>query len=403
MGLAKYLEDNLERLYASLEDSRKQVRSIDESSTDKDWSLIKSRLEKELTLVSSQYDEVLKIVTNPQFDDFTALYEENLLLEEKIKAGLKHNDSLNSALTDSNSKVEAMSKEIFELQQKLKEKNKMLAEAYKLVDKSEQIAEGLRSEMTPVKNQLNHQVQKYNNLRMLNDKLIADLEAKSEKIATLELLLESPEQSVEIMNLKDDEIRQLKQDINTLQDWCELLEAEAGIERVESIGPPSNRISTKNKKQMPKTLSSFIDLMHENTYLKSQMDLVNQIVKDQKECISETEASIERLKWDIASKSKKISNLEGLNLELSSTLKALQASKAGDIREGDRVVNNRIVTKKYEPSKKTLPPARKKSIAVSKGIADSKQVTREPIRHQSSVKPDTEKQYADYLSKYKKR
>ena len=51
MGLAKFLEDNLERLYESLEESKRQVNTIDEESSNKDLGFIKNKISKELELV----------------------------------------------------------------------------------------------------------------------------------------------------------------------------------------------------------------------------------------------------------------------------------------------------------------------------------------------------------------
>ena len=81
MGLAKFLEDNLERLYESLEESKRQVNAIDEESSNKDLGFIKNKISKELELVQVEYEKVLKIVTDPDFDEIVELYEDNLKLE----------------------------------------------------------------------------------------------------------------------------------------------------------------------------------------------------------------------------------------------------------------------------------------------------------------------------------
>ena len=85
MGLAKFLEDNLERLYESLEESKRQVNAIDEESSSKDLGFIKNKISKELELVQVEYEKVLKIVTDPDFDEVIEVYEENLKLEKRLK------------------------------------------------------------------------------------------------------------------------------------------------------------------------------------------------------------------------------------------------------------------------------------------------------------------------------
>ena len=108
MGLAKFLEDNLERLYESLEESKRQVDSIDEESSNKDLGFIKNKISKELELVQVEYEKVLKIVTDPDFDEVIEVYEENLKLEKRLKNKQKVIDLLREAVAKYRSEFESI-------------------------------------------------------------------------------------------------------------------------------------------------------------------------------------------------------------------------------------------------------------------------------------------------------
>lgn len=402
MGLAKYMEDNLERLYASLEDSRRRVSSVDENSTDKDWKLIKNRLEKELTLVSKQYDELLKIVTNPQFDDFTELYEENIALNEKLIATQKQNDILSKSLAHCNCTIGFMRNDIFNIQLVLKDKEKHLLDAHKVISKSEQIIKDIKSEMIPIKNSLNNNLQRLHNSRIKTESLISEIEIKNEKIATLELLIDSPEQSIEILSIKDDETVYLKTKLYGLHDWCELLEIELSIERPVSLALSTNRISRKNKHYEIKTPSSFLNLTYENEQLKSQVDLINQTASNQEELIAEKESCISKLKNKIIDSVRETNDLKNINFTLRSQLESFQKSKLEEDKQIKEVTSSRkIVTKKYDPPKKTIPPLRNKGTYVSSRIR-SKQTAQSNTENESLAKKNSQQQFDDYLNRYKK-
>ena len=108
MGLAKFLEDNLERLYESLEESKRQVNAIDEESSSKDLGFIKNKISKELELVQVEYEKVLKIVTDPDFDEVIEVYEENLKLEKRLKNKQKVIDLLREAVAKYRSEFESI-------------------------------------------------------------------------------------------------------------------------------------------------------------------------------------------------------------------------------------------------------------------------------------------------------
>lgn len=108
MGLAKFLEDNLERLYESLEESKRQVNTIDEESSNKDLGFIKNKISKELELVQVEYEKVLKIVTDPDFDEVIEVYEENLKLEKRLKNKQKVIDLLREAVAKYRSEFESI-------------------------------------------------------------------------------------------------------------------------------------------------------------------------------------------------------------------------------------------------------------------------------------------------------
>ena len=405
MGLAKYMEDNLERLYSSLEDTRQQVSSINKDSVDKDWEFIKNRLEKELALVIQQYDEVLKIVTNPQFDDFTELYEENLALDKKLQTAHKQNDHLNKCLAHTNCTVSFMHKDMSNIQLSLRNTEKSLTRAQRNLDKSEQIIKDLKSEMSPIKDKLNTQVQNCNNLRTRNEHLASEIEIKSNQIATLELLIDSPEYSTEILSIKDDEVNHLKNDLYTLHDWCELLEAELGVTRPSSTALPtkSTSINSKNRNHKSKSLSSFLALSHENERLKAELVWVKQTVLNQENCIAEKEEHIRKFKNEAVDSVIKVNDLRDINSTLRKKIESLQMDTLGYKKEVKKTTSNKkITTKKYEPPKRTTPPPRRRHTPINRKDSSYK-TTRTLVDNDNLGQKDSYQQFSDYLNKYKKK
>lgn len=405
MGLAKYMEDNLERLYSSLEDTQQQVSSINKDSVDKDWEFLKNRLEKELALVIQQYDEVLKIVTNPQFDDFTELYEENLALDKDLKTAHKQNDHLNKCLAHTNCTISFMHKDISNIQLSLKNTEKSLTRTQRTLDKSEQIIKDLKNEMSPIKDKLNTQVQNCNNLRIRNEHLVSEIDIKSNQIATLELLIDSPEHSTEILSIKDDEVNHLKNDLYILHDWCEILESELDVTRPSSIAFPANSTSMKgkNKNSKSKTLSSFLALSHENENLKAELVWVKQTVLNQQNCIAEKEEHIRKLKNEAVDSVIKVNDLRDINSTLRKKIESLQMDTLDYKRAVKKTTSNKkITTKKYEPPKRTTPPPRRRRVSINENNS-SYQATRTLVDNDSLGQKDSHQQFSDYLNKYKKK
>lgn len=402
MGLAKYMEDNLERLYSSLEESRQQVSLIDKNSIEKDWDFLKNRLEKELKLVIQQYDEVLAIVTNPQFDDFTELFEENIKLDKKSQAAFKQIDVLNRCLGHANGTIYFMRQDITNLHSTLLNTEKKLSKSQKTINDLEQIIRNLKDEMAPVKNKLNNQIQTCNNLKSLNEKLNTELEFNNEKLAALELLIDSPQQSTEILSIKDDEINDLKTDLDSLNEWCELLEQEYNVTRPNNIIAPQTQDSKKSKISQPKTLSSFSNLSNENDQLKAQLACANQTIHDKEEIILENDSYINDLKVDISKINQQINRLNNENLALESKIESLQTPSDNIAHTQKTVGHRKITTKKYEPPKKSVAPFKERRSPPRAKVQPNTN-TNLTTAVDDAKKQDSQQQYSDYLDRFKKR
>lgn len=156
MGLAKFLEDNLERLYVSLEESKHQVSTINEDSSNQDWKFIKNKLSKELELVKAEYEKVLKIVTDPDFEEVVTMYEDNQRLERRLRNKQKVIDVLRMVVIKRQSSITDLEVERSGLLNLLKDKDREIKQANKSLNKLSTQLEEVKSKMIVAKNDSNH-------------------------------------------------------------------------------------------------------------------------------------------------------------------------------------------------------------------------------------------------------
>ena len=184
MGLAKFLEDNLERLYASLEESKRQASTIHEDSSNQDWMFIKNKLSKELELVKAEYEKVLKIVTDPDFDEIVTMYEDNQRLEKRLVNKQKVIDVLRRIFVECQSNIDDLEVERADLLNLLKDKDKEIKQTNKLFNKISAQLEEVKGKMILAKNESNHYENLFNNQILLNQQLVSEISHKDERISS---------------------------------------------------------------------------------------------------------------------------------------------------------------------------------------------------------------------------
>ena len=298
MALAKFLEDNLERLYVSLEESRKQIESIDDKSNQKDWRFIKDKLKKELELVQEEYEKVQKIVFDPDFEESSKQYKTIKSLKEKIN---KQNSELEKLRQHAKKRDVELRYEIDVLERKLSEEradNKSyiltIKEYEDKLDKAYEINHATHKQLAEVHQKLkasniesSRNSLKYLKEKNINESLSAEIEKLKKQHAFFEEALANQHQGAlfEEVKQKDRKISKLKGDVDELSEWVDMLEKELELKEDKMYCVIDGRISLKGKKELPGSYSNFKKLSQEyakltvSAYDKDKLieKLINQI------------------------------------------------------------------------------------------------------------------------------
>ncbi|WP_201634295.1 hypothetical protein [Psychrobacter immobilis] len=403
MGLAKFLEDNLERLYESLEESKRQVNAIDEESSNKDLGFIKSKISKELELVQVEYEKVLKIVTDPNFDEIVELYEEHLKLEKRLKNKQKVIDLLREAVAKYRSEFESIHGTTTNMLETLQNRDKKIESLDKTIEKLEYRMEETKSEMITAKNSRSHYESVFHNQLLINQQLTTEVADKDERILSLTSVLESDFEPFNILENKDNKIYQLKNELMMLDEWCEMLELELGMEGRRPVEIATDQRIGKNKKRKPVTLSIYHNLAYEKT------ELENKLIKKSKSFIDIND-EISRLKEVIKRGQTHISILEQSNEHLISELKLVNEDKTNSQSKVEPITKEQFVR---IPTDKVTSNTYGR-IATANTISEHTSRTKSKprtirTRHTDNtaqnlkVKKDSTTQYLDYLEKVKRK
>lgn len=402
MGLAKFLEDNLERLYESLEESKRQVNSIDEESSNKDLGFIKNKISKELELVQVEYEKVLKIVTDPDFDDIVELYEENLRLEKRLKNKQKVIDLLREEVAKYSFKFESIHGTTTNVLETLQDRDKTIENLDKIIEKLKCRVEETKTEMIIAKNSRSHYESVFHNQLIVNQQLTAEAADKDERILSLTSMLEPNFELFNILENKDDKIYQLKNELMMLDEWCEMLELELGMEGKRPVEIVTDQRIGKNKKRKPITLSIYHNLAYEKT------ELENNLVKKSEEFLK-LNNEISRLKEVIKRGQVHISILEKSNEHLTSELKLINEETISSNSEIETVVKERFVRIPRDKVKSNTNQRNSTANEVSKQPLKTKskpriiRTRRTDSTQDLNVKKDSTGQYLDYLEKIKRK
>ncbi|MFT0771443.1 hypothetical protein [Psychrobacter aquimaris] len=403
MGLAKFLEDNLERLYESLEESKRQVNAIDEESSNKDLGFIKSKISKELELVQVEYEKVLKIVTDPNFDEIVELYEEHLKLEKRLKNKQKVIDLLREAVAKYRSEFESIHGTTTNVLETLQDRDKKIENLNKIIEKLEYRMEETKSEMIAAKNSRSHYESVFHNQLLINQQLTTEVADKDERILSLTSMLKPDFEPFNILENKDNKIYKLKNELMMLDEWCEMLELELGMEGKRPVEIATDQRIGKNKKRKPVTLSIYHNLAYEKT------ELENQLIKKSKSFV-EINDEISRLKEVIKRGQTHISILEQSNEHLISELKLVNEDKTNSQSKVEPVTKEQFVR---------IPRDKVASNTYGR-IATANTISENTLRTKSKprtirtrctdntaqnlkVKEDSTTQYLDYLKRVKRK
>lgn len=403
MGLAKFLEDNLERLYESLEESKRQVNAIDEESSNKDLGFIKSKISKELELVQVEYEKVLKIVTDPNFDEIVELYEEHLKVEKRLKNKQKVIDLLREAVAKYRSEFESIHGTTTNVLETLQDRDKKIENLNKIIEKLEYRMEETKSEMIAAKNSRSHYESVFHNQLLINQQLTTEVADKDERILSLTSMLKPDFEPFNILENKDNKIYKLKNELMMLDEWCEMLELELGMEGKRPVEIATDQRIGKNKKRKPVTLSIYHNLAYEKT------ELENQLIKKSKSFV-EINDEISRLKEVIKRGQTHISILEQSNEHLISELKLVNEDKTNSQSKVEPVTKEQFV----RIPRDKVPSNTYGRIATANTISENTLRTKSKPRtirtrrtddtaQNLKVKEDSTTQYLDYLKRVKRK
>ncbi|MEN8626083.1 hypothetical protein [Psychrobacter proteolyticus] len=403
MGLAKFLEDNLERLYESLEESKRQVNAIDEESSNKDLGFIKIKVSKELELVQVEYEKVLKIVTDPNFDEIVELYEEHLKVEKRLKNKQKVIDLLREAVAKYRSEFESIHGTTTNVLETLQDRDKKIENLNKIIEKLEYRMEETKSEMIAAKNSRSHYESVFHNQLLINQQLTTEVADKDERILSLTSMLKPDFEPFNILENKDNKIYKLKNELMMLNEWCEMLELELDMEGKRPVEIATDQRIGKNKKRKPVTLSIYHNLAYEKT------ELENQLIKKSKSFV-EINDEISRLKEVIKRGQTHISILEQSNEHLISELKLVNEDKTNSQSKVEPVTKEQFV----RIPRDKVPSNTYGRIATANTISENTLRTKSKPRtirtrrtdntaQNLKVKEDSTTQYLDYLKRVKRK
>jgi len=403
MGLAKFLEDNLERLCESLEESKRQVNTIDEAISNKDLSFIKNKISKELELVQVEYEKVLKIVTDPDFDEVIKVYEENLKLEKRLKNKQKVIDLLREAVAKYRSEFESIHGTTTNVLETLQDRDKKIESLDKIIEKLKYRMEETKSEMIAAKNSRSHYESVFHNQLLINQQLTTEVADKDEIILSLTSILEPNFEPFNILENKDNKIYQLKNELMMLDEWCEMLELELGMEGKRTVEIATDQRIGKNKKRKPVTLSIYHNLAYEKT------ELENELIKKSKSFV-EINDEISRLKEVIKRGQTHISILEQSNEHLISELKLVNEDKTNSQSKVEPVTKEQFVRIPRDKVASNTYGRVTTANTISEHTLRTKSKPRtirtrrtDNTARNLNIKKDSTTQYLDYLEKIKRK
>lgn len=406
MGLAKFLEDNLERLYASLEESKRQVSSIDEDNSNKDWKFIKNKLSKELELVKAEYEKVLRIVTDPDFDEIVNMYEDNQRLEKRLTNKQKVIDVLRKTIVRCQSNIKDLETERSDLFDYLNSKDREIKQANKSLSKLSAQLDEVKNKMIVAKNDSNHYENLFNNQILLNQRLTSEISHKDEQIKSFLAVLDPGSDQLATLNIKDDEILRLNNQLMILDEWCEMLEAELGMQGERPIHITVDQRIAESKNRRPIPISLYYSLGLEKSELEKTLIQKDQLITSTNEEVNRLHEVINRGQKHISIQDKKI---DALNAQLNRlqdrliTLETQNKTLAQSQSDSTKIVkiihrkvaDNSVIRKPatMRPKPATMKP--KPAVKPSRRSSKSIQIP--------NSKKDSEAQYFEYLKKVKKR
>lgn len=396
MGLAKFLEDNLERLYESLEESKRQVNTIDEESSNKDLGFIKNKISKELELVQVEYEKALKIVTDPDFDEVIEVYEENLKLEKRLKNKQKAIDLLREAVAKYMSEFESIYGTTTNVLETLQDRDKKIENLNKIIEKLEYRMEQTKAEMITAKNRRSHYESVFHNQLVINQQLTTEVADKDERILSLTSMLEPNFEPFNILENKDDKIYQLKNELM-------MLELDLSMEGKRPIEIATDQRIGKNKKIKLVTISIYHNLAYEKT------ELENELIEKSK-LFAEVNDEISRLKEAIKRGQTHISILEQSNEHLISELKLANENKNNSQSKVEpftkeqfvRIPRNKVASNIYGriSTANTISEHTLRTKSNPRAIRTRRT---DNTAQNSNIKKDSTTQYLDYLEKVKRK
>ena len=399
MGLAKFLEDNLERLYASLEESKRQVSTINEDSSNQDWKFIKNKLSKELELVKAEYEKVLKIVTDPDFDEIVTMYEDNQRLEKRLRNKQKVIDVLRMVVAKHQSSIADLEVEKSDLLNLLKVKDREIKQANKSLSKLSTQLEEVKNKMIVAKNESNHYENLFNNQILLNQRLTSEISHKDEQINSFLAVLDADSDQLATLKVKDSEILRLNNQLMVLDEWCEMLEAELGMQDERPIHITVDQRIAESKKRRPIPISLYYSLGLEKSELEKTLIQKDQLIANTIEEVNRLHEVISRGQNHISIQDKKIDALNFQLNQLQNKLVNLEAeNKTLAQKQSESTKIGKIIHRKAADNnlaKKPLPIKPKPTVKTSRRPSKPIQI--------SSSKKDSEAQYFEYLKKVKKR
>ncbi|WP_299068089.1 hypothetical protein [uncultured Psychrobacter sp.] len=400
MGLAKFLEDNLERLYASLEESKRQVSTIHEDSSNQDWMFIKNKLSKELELVKAEYEKVLRIVTAPDFDEIVTMYEDNQSLEKRLENKQKVIDVLRRVVVECQSNIEGLEIERADLLNLSKEKDKEIKQANKLFNKISTQLEEVKGKMILAKNDSNHYENLFNNQILLNQQLTSEISHKNERIKSLSAVLDPDSDQLATLSVKDNEILRLNNQLLVLDEWCEMLEAELGMQGERPIHVTVDQRIAESKKRRPIPLSLYYSLGLEKSELEKTLIQKDQLIASTNEEVNRLHEVISRGQNHIRIQDKKIdalsfqlNQLQNKLIDFEAENKAL-AQKQNDITKIGKIIHRKAADNSLAKKPVTIKP--------NPTVKTSRRPSKPKSVQIPSSRKDSEAQYFEYLKKVKK-
>lgn len=399
MGLAKFLEDNLERLYASLEESKRQVSTINEDSSNQDWKFIKNKLSKELELVKAEYEKVLKIVTDPDFDEMVTMYEDNQRLEKRLRYKQKVIDALRLVVVEHQPSIADLEAEKTDLLNLLKDKDREIKQANKSLSKLSTQLEEVKNKMIVAKNESNHYENLFNNQILLNQRLTSEISHKDEQINSFLAVLDADSDQLATLKVKDSEILRLNNQLMVLDEWCEMLEAELGMQDERPIHITVDQRIAESKKRRPIPISLYYSLGLEKSELEKTLIQKDQLIANTNEEVNRLHEVISRGQNHISIQDKKIDVLNSQLNQLQNKLVNLEAeNKTLAQKQNDSTKIGKIIHRKAADNSLAKKPL---TIKPKPTVKTSRRPSK-PIQIPSSKK-DSEAQYFEYLKKVKKR